>query len=249
MTVTQSVFRKALLDAAQPAPDGLTDATGHAAGKRFDVYRNNVAVSLGEALETAFPVIAKLLGDENFKGIAAIFLRQHPPENPMMMHYGARFPAFLRDFAPLSHLAYLGDVAEVEQALRRSYHAADSTPLAPEALGSFAEDQLEHVKLTLAPSTEVLRSSWPIYDIWAFNMIEGAPKPRPEAQDILITREDFDPAPHLLPAGGAAFLLALKAGLPLGQAAAQATEKTGDFDLGPCLALLLSTQALTSATL
>ncbi|MDO6483436.1 HvfC/BufC N-terminal domain-containing protein [Shimia thalassica] len=249
MTVTQSDFRNAVLNSDLPAPSGLTDGSGQVAGKRFDVYRNNVAVSLSEALETAFPVIAKLLGEENFKGISGLFLRQSPPENPMMMHYGAAFPDFLRSFAPLAHLPYLGDVAEVEQAMRRSYHAADSTPLEADVLAHLPADQIENVKFEFAPSAEVLSSSWPIYDIWAFNMIEGAPKPRAESQDVLVTRIDFDPEPHLLPPGGAVFVSALLSRKTLGDAAETAANSDENFDLGACLTLLLSTQALTTATL
>ena len=62
MSVTQTEFRSAILDPDVARPAGLVDGQGRAAGRRFDVYRNNVAVSLSEALETAFPVIAKLVG-------------------------------------------------------------------------------------------------------------------------------------------------------------------------------------------
>ena len=40
----QTAFTTALLDHAIPAPAGLTNPFGGPAGKRFDVYRNNVAV-------------------------------------------------------------------------------------------------------------------------------------------------------------------------------------------------------------
>ncbi|MCP9481848.1 putative DNA-binding domain-containing protein [Shimia sp. CNT1-13L.2] len=249
MTVSQTDFRSALLDADLPMPEGLVDDQGRPAGRRFSVYRNNVAVSLTEALETAFPAIAKLLGNENFKAIAGVFLRQSPPSSPLMMHYGAAFPDFLRGFEPLAHLGYLGDVAAMEQALRRSYHAEDATPIAGDALAQFPEDQLADVRLTLAPSVELLASPWPIYDIWAFNMRDGAPKPRPVAQEILITRVEFDPEPHLLGPGAAVFIRALQNGKTLGEAAEDATTHSAEFDLGACLTLLLTEQALTTATL
>ncbi len=249
ITTTQTEFYTALLDSDHLVPPGLQDAAGRPAGRRFDVYRNNVAVSLTQALEDGFPVIQKLVGEENFKAIAGVFLRQSPPDSPMLMTYGATFPDFLRGFAPLAHLGYLGDVAGVELALRRSYHAADCQAVDGEGLAQFPPEQLEHLKLQLAPSVEVVTSDWPIHAIWAFNMIDGAPKPLPEAQDVLITRMNFDPKPHLLPAGGAKLLSALRLGVTLGDAATQALEQAPDFDLGALLAQLLTGQAIKTATL
>ena len=248
MSVTQTEFRTALLDGGAVTPDGLRDADGGPAGRRFDVYRNNVAVSLTEALETGFPVIRKLLGEENFKGLAGIYLRQSPPESPMMMYYGASFPDFLRSFEPVQHIGYLGDVAELEMAQRRSYHAADAQAAGGDILARVPPEELENLRFVFAPSVEVVSSPWPIYDIWRFNMIEGAPKPRAEAQDVLITRPEFDPELHLLPTGGSAFITALQSGETLGQAAAQASAEAEDFDLGACLTLLLTGQAITTVT-
>ncbi|QBF32794.1 DNA-binding domain-containing protein [Thalassococcus sp. S3] len=246
MTVSQSLFTTGLLDPAEPVPEGLSDGQAQPAGRRFNVYRNNVAVSLTEALHTGFPVIAKLLGRENMDGLSGLFLRAHPPSSPLMMHYGDAFPDFIAGLPQLSHLGYLPDVARLELALRRSYHAADAQPIVPETLAETPPDALMMATLTLAPSVEVIRSSWPIHAIWRFNTETDAPKPDAAAQDVLVTRPEFDPAPHVLPADGADFVETLRLGAPFGDALAAA----GDgFDLTSTLGLLLAGNALTSLTL
>lgn len=245
MTI-QSTFRAALLDADHPVPNGLLDGHGNGAGKRFNVYRNNVAVSLTEALEQGFPVLRKLLGDQNFRQLAGLYLRRNPPTSPLMMHYGEGMPAFLDGFSPLAHLPYLREVAALELALRRSYHAADVTPIEPDILGQFAPEDLMRVRFDIAPAVQVIPSAYPIYDIWAYNMIDGAPKPAPVAQDVLITRPEFDPVPHAMAPGGAAFVTALREGQTLG-AAFHATPD--DFDLSPVLGLLLSGAAIAHVSL
>ncbi|PIE13061.1 MAG: DUF2063 domain-containing protein [Rhodobacterales bacterium] len=244
--IDQTTLRTAILDASQPVPQGLTDGHGAPAGRRFSVYRNNVAVSLTEALETGFPVIAKLLGKENFRTVAGVFLRQHPPSSPLMMHYGAAFPGFLANFDPLAHLGYLADTARLELALRRSYHAADAKTVDPASLTAHPED-LPHLCLTLAPCVQLIRSRWPIHGIWVFNTRDTAPQPPNEGQNVLITRPEFDPIPRLLGPGAASFLTALNVGTPLGDAADTATTLAPDFDLTATLTLLLQDQAITHA--
>lgn len=248
MSVSQTEFRAALLDPAAPVPDGLQDAQDRPAGRRFSVYRNNVAVSLTEAMHQAFPVITKLLGTQNMDGLAGIYLRQHPPASPLMMYYGTDFPEFLTRNEQLSHLGYLPDVARLELALRRAYHAADCQAIAPDAL-ALAPDDLMQAELEFAPSMQLIRSPWPVFSIWRFNTEDGAAKPEPGAQDVLITRLDYDPAPQLLPPGGFDWITAVQVGQTIGQAYETASTQTPEFDLGATLALLLQGGAITSVTI
>ncbi|MFV1602465.1 MULTISPECIES: putative DNA-binding domain-containing protein [unclassified Phaeobacter] len=244
MTVSQTEFAHAMMDAGQPVPEGLLDATGQPAGRRFSVYRNNIAVSLTEAMHSAFPLIGKLLGKQNLDGLAGIYLRAHPPSSPLMMHYGAEFPAFLAGMEQLKHLGYLPDAARLDLALRRAYHAADATAVDPARLAALAPDQLMATRLTLAPAVTLLRSPWPIYDIWRFNAEQNAPKPRHIAQDVLITRPEFDPIVQELPAGGADWITALIAGATLDEALTAVQADQPDFDLSHPLALLLQGGAI-----
>ncbi|MGP6088018.1 HvfC/BufC family peptide modification chaperone [Antarctobacter jejuensis] len=244
-TETETGFRAALLTPDRDVPVGLTDGAGRPAGRRFDVYRNNVAVALREALESGFPAVAKLIGPENFSRAAGMFLRATPPVSPLMMHYGAGFPEFLEGIEPLQGIGYLGDVARLELALRRSYHAADAPALDGARLAGLSEEALTGARFTLAPATQVLRSGWPVLSIYRYTLTPGSPKPDARAEDVLICRPGFDPAPHLLPAGGADFLQALSRGARF----AKALEAAGpDFDLSATLTLLLAQGALSDLT-
>lgn len=240
MTVSQDSFRDALLDADKPVPDGLRDGNDAPAGARFSVYRNNVVLSLTEAMATAFPLISKLLGGETFNRLAGFFVRAHPPSSPLMMFYGEALPEFLEHFQPLAHIGYLADCARLDLARRQAYHAADAPAFDPASLQS---EGVNDMRLTLAPATQIIRSPWPLYDIWRFNTEEGAPKPRAVAQDVLITRPEFDPQVQLLPTGAALWLQSLAAGASFEHALETTMEQIPDFDLASALTLTLTAGA------
>lgn len=242
MSVTQAAFKAAILDPAAAVPTGIIDPDGAAAGKRFDVYRNNVAVSLSDALEAAFPVVRKLVGDEFFRAMAGVFLRKHPPKSPLMMFYGDAMPQFLGRFEPTKSIGYLPDIARIELAMRHAYHAEDATPVDPETLGALAADALMGAKLRIAPATQTVTSDFPVHAIYLANTQADAPKPVMRAEAALITRAGFDPQIHRINATSAACIEALKKGHSLGHAMATADDT---LDLGAVLGLLLAQGAVT----
>ncbi len=238
--MNHSDFRAALLDPDRPAPPGLVDPEGRPAGRRFDVYRNNVTVSLTEALRQCFPVVRKLVGEDFFTAMAREHLRAHPPISPILMFYGEDMPAFLATFPPVAHLGYLPDMARLELAMRRSYHARDAQPIAAEALGALPPEALLATNFRFAPAVRLIRSDWPIHAIWHANMTGAQPPKQRHAEDVLLLRPEYDPAPHLLPDGAGAFVEALSRGETVGQALDAAPE----FDLTATLSLLLSGGAI-----
>lgn len=246
MMVDQVEFRTALLDPARGCPDGLVDDAGRPAGRRFNIYRNNVAVSLTEALQTAFPVVAKLLGDKNFRMMAGVFLRRHPPSSPLMMFYGAEMPEFLREFEPTAKLGYLPDVARLELAMRGSYHAADAAGVPPRLLQDMPADVLLSANVSLAPSIRLVRSDWPLHAIWRYNTEQNAPKPRMAKEDVLVVRHELDPSPHLLLPGAGQFIEALLNDRPFGEAHEAALSACPEFDLAGTLGLLVGAEAITN---
>jgi hypothetical protein len=231
-------FAPALLDPSAAIPPGLIDPEGRPAGRRFDVYRNNVVVSLSDAMAVGFPVIRKLVGDAFFTAMAGVFVRAHLPTSPVLARYGDAFPGFLETFEPVAHLPYLADVARLELALRTAYHAADATPVPADALTT---PRLMEATLGLAPATRLVTSPYPIHAIWCANTDPNAPPARGGAETVLIARPDWDPIPRLISAPTARLVAALLDG----QSFATAIDAAGDgLDLAAALTLLLETKSI-----
>lgn len=243
--VAQADFARAILDPTADVPSGLARPDGTAAGKRFDVYRNNVVGSLVSALESAFPVLHRILGDDNFKTMAVVHARNHPPRQPLLMFYGEDMPAFLAGFEPVARHGFLPDLARLELALRVSYHAADAESVTAESLATLSPEQLMDAQFVLAPAVVLIRSRWPIHGIWQANRRDGAPKPVARAEDVLIVRPEFDPEPVLLPVGGAAFIAALQEGNCISEAVDAGVADQPEFDLAAVLGILIGGRAIT----
>ena len=242
--MTQSAFAAALLDPEAAVPPGIVDPEGHPALKRFSVYRNNVALSLTRVLEAAFPTVRKLVGDDFFAAMAGVFLRANPPRSRIMMLYGDAMPGFLETFPPVTHLGYLPDVARLDQAMRESYHAADSTPLPEAEFQRLVGADIIGLRLKLAPSTRLIRSRWPVHGIWAANT-EAGPAPASVPEAALVLRPAFDPRPHRLSPADGSFVQGLLDNRTLGDSLDQAEDPV---DLPGVLSLLISGRAITGVT-
>ncbi|WP_020180557.1 DNA-binding domain-containing protein [Methylopila sp. M107] len=231
--VLQSAFAASLEDPARPAPEQLAPSGDTRPERRFAVYRNNVAVSLAGAIAKRFPAVQRIVGDEFFAELARAYVAGHRPRSPVMMSYGDDFPDFVALAPGLDELPYLADVARLEAARTRAYHAADAEPLGAEAFAALDPEALDRAALTLHPSVETVRSARPVVTIWAMNAGETELGPIEDwrGEDALVARPGMDVLVRALPPGGAAFLGALKSGAPLGAAAAIAADDVQDFDL------------------
>ena len=236
-----AAFADALLMPDVPVPPDIVDPAGRVAPKRFAVYRNNVLVSLTEAMKATFPAVAALVGEAFFVEMAGQFVRKHPPKSPLLFDYGREFPEFLAAFPPLAGLPFLADVARLDHAWLDAYHAADATPFAPSALAGLPEERLLMTRFSPCPATHLVASVFPLVTIW--QSARAGTQPRfaeaPAPEWALITRPDIEIGVTALEAAGGRFFEALLGGQSLGPAAEAAFLVNPEFNIGAALGLVL----------
>ncbi|MDA9431782.1 HvfC/BufC N-terminal domain-containing protein [Bradyrhizobium sp. CCBAU 51627] len=243
-----AAFASALLDPAQTTPAIVTGPQGKAAGKRYDVYRNNVTVSLIDALVAIYPAVQRITGPDFFRAMARLHARSTPPTSPLLFDYGRGFPGFIAQYEHAQVMPWLADVARIERAWLDAYHARDAAALAPAELAAVEPERLADLVFTPHPAAQIVRSDFSAVTIFAANR-DGAPVGRIDAstpEDALITRPEFDVTVRHLPPGGAIFATSLMQGRPLVEAATAAVEASAGFDIAANIAGLIEAGAFTS---
>jgi putative DNA-binding protein len=246
-----AAFASALVDPECETPAIVAGPAGKCAVKRYNVYRNNVTVSLIDALAAIYPAVQRITGVDFFRAMARLHIRATPPTSPLLFEYGRDFPAFIEQYEHARPMPWLADTARIERAWLDAYHAADAEPLSPAALGSVPPERLAELVFTAHPATRIMRSQFSAVTIFASNRTQE-PVGRIDAsmpEDALITRPDLDVMVQHLPAGGAVFLMSLMAGQPLCAAAALATESFPSFDLAANIAGMIQAGAFTTVSL
>jgi hypothetical protein len=224
-----------------------------AAERRLQIYRNHYYVTLIEALQAAFPVVRQLVGDNFFRQVARRYAALYSPETPCLFEYGARVPLLLESIPEARTLPYLADVARLEWAMNRAYHAPDVPGLSPDALRRVPVQRRSEISLVFHPSVELVSSPYPIARIWRTHQPDAPVEPPIDLAEgrcrLILLREDD--AVVWREVGGAeyVFLYALKAGRPIEQALASASATGGTFDLVGLLSMLVSSGALAGLIL
>jgi Putative DNA-binding domain len=245
----QTLFGKALLDPSSEVPDFVAKTAGGPSSRRFNVYRNNVMVSLTEAIISSYPVVFRLVGDEFATTMARVYAGDNLPTTPVLFEYGGDYGDFIEQFEPAKSLPYLADLARLEWAWLCAYHSADHQSLAIDALAQYGEDELMDLCFSFCPGVALLRSEFPIVSIWSAHQGEeidvehlkraqtgeGALVNRPEAEVLVRTLE---PATH-------AFFTSLQGGFSLGVSIDKGNT-FHDFDAAEAISALFETKTVAA---
>ena len=137
-----AAFSRALLDPEGETPRLVAGPYGKGTLKRYNVYRNNVTVSLISALASIYPAVLRITGMEFFRAMARFYIRASPPTSPLLFEYGRDFPDFIDRYEYARSMPWLSDAARLERTWLDAYHAADMAPLALQTLAAIPADRL-----------------------------------------------------------------------------------------------------------
>lgn len=224
------VALRALVDSNASNPLGAAEKSLTRRG--LQAYQSHGLALAERALGAAYPVIAQLLGDENFAALAQHFWRQQPPSCGDMAQWGEELANFLSAAPQLAAEPYLADVARVEWALHRASFAADASP----DLASFACLSAEPPatpSLTFSPGVWLLASAFPVVSLINANRLPAADRrpalaqaaallARGTGENVLVWREGFRAQVKCISAAEQTLLAALLAGVSLAAALTKA---------------------------
>jgi hypothetical protein len=244
----QEDFREALLGGDDAAAARAVLGDGLAPGARLAVYRHHVLTSLTAALESTFPVVARLLDPRFFRYAADTYVRAEPPAGPCLFEYGVSFPDFIAAFPACRDLVYLRDVARLEWAMNAALHAPEAPALSAEALRAQPPEDLDALPLARHPSASLLLSRWPVDTIWRVNQPGADPEARVALDAggtrLVIWRRGGEVAFRAVSPAAFAFLDALAREPRLSAAAATTLDVEPAVDLAALLRRLLDDEVL-----
>lgn len=223
-------------DRAETMAPWLRD--GRFSGARlFRIYRNNVFISLTSALAAVYPVVHRLVGEGFFKYAMDAFIRTHPPQSGNLHDFGAGLAEFLAAFPACAELGYLPDVARLEWAYHRVFHAA-APAFDVAALAAVPSEHYAALRFGLSPAARLIASPYPLLAIWRANQPES-----PDAsvdldtggERLMVFRRDLEVEFKRLSAGEYALLAAGQLGAALQEASDAALQAEAGFDLARCL--------------
>jgi hypothetical protein len=167
------------------------------------------------ALQSAYPVLAQLIGKESFADLARALWHAQPPVVGDVACWGKALSEFVRNIAQLQDEPYLPDVATIEWALHRCATAPDADAQV-DTLALLTTIDPDDLQLHLAPGCVVLHSPWPAASVVCAHLCQtrsfaevGALLRRPAAQNAVVWRAGFRPRVRLAQAGEAELLSTL----------------------------------------
>jgi hypothetical protein len=209
--------------------------------ERLAVYRGNVVGACSKALAGAYPIVAKIVGESFFEGLAREYLRRFPSTSGDLNEFGASLAQFVARFEHTQDLPYLPDVARMEWLAHRMHYASDE----PEPGQRLAPG------ICLGSRFALLASPWPLARIWEVHQddYEGEFSVDLEAgpERVLIYRPQFRVLVGALSAGSYRFLERCRAGAPVAGALEAALVAEPGFDLGAALAAWIEAGVIVNA--
>jgi len=170
------------------------------ASERARIYSDMYLFRLVAALREDYPLLARLVGDDEFFSLAKAYARAHPSRHP------AR--------------GDLADLAALEWARAEAFVAPDEEPLGEDALRSLGEDAAS-ARLRLVPSVRLLPLEHDVAALWADLEASRAPgPPRRSPISLLVWRKGFEVFHTVVSPEELSALSAVQRGATLGEACA-----------------------------
>lgn len=204
--------------------DWICVPAGADVAARLAVYTRGYPARVTGSLREAFPAVANILGEDSFAALTARYLAHLPAELRNLNDVGAALPAYLRSDELRDDLPFLPDLAELEWAVVRCFHAKLETPFDASASSGWSMEDWARARIEFQPGLALVRSPWPLHQLRETrhrerSQIDVDLVGRPD--QVLVFRRGFEVVVESIGDVEAEAIERLRAGAPLGNTTAR----------------------------
>jgi hypothetical protein len=150
--------------------DGIVDAIQPdekvPAQQRLGIYESGYRLRLLEALNTDYPGLHALAGDDEFDAIGRDFIDAYPSIFYNLRWYGGELPQFLRTAEAWRDYGVLAEMADFEWALSTAFDAADDPVLQVEDIGRVPPEDWPEMTFLPHASVQLVDLQWDVVSVW-----------------------------------------------------------------------------------
>jgi hypothetical protein len=158
--------------------------------RQITVYSDAYFLRLAEALQSNYPALFQILGDDDFYSLARGYIPSYPSTHPSIRWFGDQLTAFLAQEPPYASVPILAELAAFEWALRHSIDAADAPLLTTDNLQAIPAQDWGMLCFKLHPSLSILSLQWNAPKVWQALMADSPPpEPQHYPQHYLVWRK------------------------------------------------------------
>lgn len=163
---------------------------------RVGIYAEMYWLRMRDALRSDYPLVLRIIGDEDFDVLVARHVRRRPSIHYSLGRLGVGMADTLRE-APMEGKPWLADLAALEWARAESFVAVDAPVLSAAELSGMTEDSFTRAKLVASPSLRLVRLSYDLRSVWraleadGLSEAPGVPEVPEQVVPVAVWRKGF----------------------------------------------------------
>jgi hypothetical protein len=162
----QVVFQDFILNSDRAIDAEVVGTARVDAGTRLGIYANAYRLRLLEALDTDYPGLHTIAGDEEFERLGRAYIDAHPSTFRSLRWFGDRMSEFLRTTEPYRDYPVFAEMAAFEWGMSDAFDAADTSLATVENMAAFAADAWPALRFTPHDSLRRLDLRWNVPTVW-----------------------------------------------------------------------------------
>ncbi len=160
--------------------------------ERLDIYGRGYLARLEECLVADFPGLQYAMGEHSFHHLAAAYVQRYPSRHSNLNFFGERLVGFLTEFTEYEHNDFFVELATLEWAMTKTFHAPAFEPFDMASLSDLALEAWGGAVFTANPSLSLHAFEFPTNQFLQDFFEEKEPQIPERGKSFLnINRQDY----------------------------------------------------------